>query len=307
MIRARGLSKRYGRSTVVHEASFEVPAGRVTGLLGPNGAGKTTIIRLMLGLVRGPGTTTFCGRRLADAPYPSRLVTAVLDTGTGLHPRRTGRDHLRMVAAACQAGPEQVEDVLERVGLAPHAHRRVKGYSLGMRQRLLLAAALLPDPAVLVLDEPGNGLDPEGLRWLRALLRERADSGRTVLLSSHQLTEVSLLVDDVVVVGAGSVRRCAAVGDLLDDVTPSCDVRTPDPDLLGAALTGSGALVSRSGPWLSVRGLSTDEVGLAASSLQVPVLELVARRRTLEEAFLEIVSSGGGAEPLSPAPRSDPS
>jgi ABC-2 type transport system ATP-binding protein len=208
-ISVRGLTKRFGASTAVDSLSFEVPRGRVTGLLGPNGAGKTTTLRMLLGLAApDAGSALILDRPYAALPAPGRVVGAVLDGG-GLHPGRTGRDHLRIAAAQLGAGGDRVDAVLDEVGLAPAAGRRVSGYSLGMRQRLALAAALLGDPAVLVLDEPANGLDPAGMHWLRERMRVFADAGGTVLLSSHVLTEVALVADEIVVIAQG---RLAAAG-----------------------------------------------------------------------------------------------
>ncbi len=205
------LVKRFGPVVAVDDLSFTAAAGRVTGFLGPNGAGKTTTLGILLGLVGADsGRATFAGVPYADLPHPARRVGAVLDTA-GFHPGRRAEDHLRIVATAAGIPRRRVAETLEEVGLAGAARRRVGGFSLGMRQRLRLAAALLGDPEVLVLDEPTNGLDPEGVRWLRALLRRRAGEGRTVLVSSHLLSEVALTVDDVVIVSDG---RLAAQGPL---------------------------------------------------------------------------------------------
>jgi ABC-2 type transport system ATP-binding protein len=202
-IAVRGLTKRFGDVTAVRDLTFDVPAGSVTGFLGPNGAGKSTTLRMVLGLVRPTaGEALVGGRRFADLPQPRRTVGAVLET-TGFHPGRRGRDHLRVVARSAGLPAARVEEVLARVDLGDAAHRRVRGYSLGMRQRLGLAAALLGDPDVLILDEPGNGLDPAGAAWLRGLLRGLAAEGRTVVYSSHVLSEVAQTVDHLVVVNAG--------------------------------------------------------------------------------------------------------
>ena len=208
-----GLTKRFGAVVAVDRLSFSVAAGRVTGFLGPNGAGKTTTLRALLGLVRPTaGSATFGGVRYADLPDPARRVGAVLEA-TSFHPGRRAADHLRVVAATAALPRRRVAEVLDQVGLAGAAHRRVGGFSLGMRQRLGLATALLGDPEVLVLDEPANGLDPEGIRWLRTFLRGLAGEGRTVLVSSHLLSEVANTVDDVVIVARG---RLAAQGRLAD-------------------------------------------------------------------------------------------
>jgi ABC-2 type transport system ATP-binding protein len=205
-ISVRGLTKRFGSVTAVRDLTFDVGPGAVTGFLGPNGAGKTTTLRMLLGLVRpNAGTATIGGRRYADLAHPRRVVGAVLEA-TGFHPGRTGRDHLRILARLIGTPAGRVEEVLDQVALTGEAGRRVGRYSLGQRQRLGLAAALLGDPEVLVLDEPANGLDPAGMAWLRGLLRGRAAEGRTVLVSSHVLAEVAQTVDRVVIVSGGVLR-----------------------------------------------------------------------------------------------------
>jgi ABC-2 type transport system ATP-binding protein len=199
----RGLTKRYGSLVAVHDLTMDVPPGRVTGFVGANGAGKSTTIRMLLGLTRPTaGTATIDGHAYADLADPIRTVGAVVDPGV-FHPARTGRDSLRVLARAARIEQRRVDDVLELVGLTDSARRRTKGYSTGMRQRLALAAALLGDPPTLVLDEPGNGLDPQGIHWLRELLRGMATEGRTVLVSSHQLAELAQVVDEVAVIDHG--------------------------------------------------------------------------------------------------------
>lgn len=210
-----GLTKRFGAVTAVQDLSFAVTPG-VTGFLGPNGAGKTTTLRMLLGLVRPTaGTATIGGRAYRDLPNPRRVVGALLDSA-GFHPGRTGRDHLRISAEAGGLPAARVDAVLDQVGLTGPAGRRVRGYSLGLRQRLGLAAALLGDPEVLVLDEPGNGLDPAGLTWLRGLLRGLAAEGRTIVVSSHVLAEVAQTVDRVVIVNDGTLRYDGPLADLGD-------------------------------------------------------------------------------------------
>jgi ABC-2 type transport system ATP-binding protein len=216
-ISVRGLAKRFGAVTAVHDLTFTVPAGRVTGFLGPNGAGKSTTLRMILGLVRPTaGEARVNGHRYADLPQPRRTVGAVLET-TGFHPGRRGRDHLRIAAGGAGLPAGRVDEVLDRVGLTDAADRRVRGYSLGMRQRLGLAAALLGDPQVLILDEPGNGLDPAGMAWLRGLLRDLAAEGRTVLFSSHVLSEVAQTVDHLVIVHDGALGYAGSLTELADD------------------------------------------------------------------------------------------
>ncbi|NUR72866.1 MAG: ABC transporter ATP-binding protein [Hamadaea sp.] len=216
-ISVRGLTKRFGPVTAVDDLTFDVPAGRITGFLGPNGAGKTTTLRMALGLITpSAGTALIGGRRYAELPHPRRSVGALLEA-TGFHPGRSGRDHLRILASTADVDSGRVEAVLELVELTSAADRRVGGYSLGMRQRLGLAAALLGDPRVLVLDEPANGLDPAGMAWLRRLLRDLAAEGRTVLVSSHVLSEVAQTVDQVVIINNGVLRYAGTLDGLGSD------------------------------------------------------------------------------------------
>jgi ABC-2 type transport system ATP-binding protein len=213
-IAARGLTKRYGSVTAVDDLSFEVVPGRVTGFVGPNGAGKSTTLRMLLGLVEpDAGTASVLGLPYASADRPARTIGAVLEVQS-FHPLRSGRNHLRVVAAASAIPGTRVDEVLEVVGLREAADRKAGGYSLGMRQRLGLAAALLGDPSVLVLDEPANGLDPHGIRWLRDTLRTFAAGGKAVLISSHLLSEMAQLADDVVVVDHGRLRYQGSIADL---------------------------------------------------------------------------------------------
>jgi ABC-2 type transport system ATP-binding protein len=213
-LEVRGLTKTFGPVTAVQEVSFRAPAGQVTGLLGPNGSGKTTTLRATLGLVRPTaGTVLIGGLPYRNLPRPRRIVGAMLEA-TGFHPGRRARDHLRVLAAAAEVPDQRVDEVLDQVGLAEAAGRRVRGFSLGMKQRLGLAAALLGDPQVLLLDEPANGLDPAGIAWLRGLLRGLADQGRTILVASHVLSEVAQTADRVVIVSAGRLRFAGPVDEL---------------------------------------------------------------------------------------------
>jgi len=213
-VSVRGLTKRFGEVHAVADLSFEVPSGRITGFLGPNGAGKTTTLRMALGLVRPTaGRALIGGYGYAELPHPRRSVGALLEA-TGFHPGRTGRDHLRILAGSAGVEQVRVAEVLDLVELTEAADRRVGGYSLGVRQRLGLAAALRGDPGVLILDEPANGLDPAGMAWLRGLLRAQADAGRTVLISSHVLSEVAQTVDQVVIINAGVLRYAGPLADL---------------------------------------------------------------------------------------------
>jgi ABC-2 type transport system ATP-binding protein len=284
------LTKRYGGRTVVDELSFDVLPGRVTGFLGPNGAGKSTTLRMILGLVRPHGgTATFDGRRYEQLDHPSAQVGAVLEEAS-FHPGRTGRNHLRVLAAAGRHPARRVPEVLEEVELAAAADRRVKGYSTGMRQRLAIAAALLGDPDVLVLDEPANGLDPPGIRWIRDLMRRQADRGRAVLVSSHLLSEVAQVVDDLVVISRGVLRAAGPLDRVLGATdAPVTRVRSGDAERLAAALRGHGLSVQSDGSgMLLVHGTPPERVGAIAAQHGVALAELVAVSRSLEDAFFEL-------------------
>src|SRR3954466_830055 len=242
MITVSGLTKQYGGRTVVDDVSFTLEPGTVTGFLGPNGAGKTTTMRMMTGLVpASAGTATVDGRRYVDLPNPGAVVGTLLDA-SAVHPGRTGRTHLRLLASAIGVAPGRVDDVLAQVGLADAAGRRIGGYSLGMRQRLGIAGTLLADPPVLMFDEPANGLDPEGIRWMRSLLRGHAARGGTVLLSSHLLGEVEHTVDRLLVIGGGRIVADGTVASLLG--SDGVSVRSADPAALAGDLTAKGFEVS---------------------------------------------------------------
>jgi ABC-2 type transport system ATP-binding protein len=292
-IEIAALTKRFGGTAAVDDLSFTVRPGTVTGFLGPNGAGKTTTLRVLLGLVHATaGTATIGGRCYADLPDPSGTVGAVVEQG-GLHPGRSGRDHLRALALATGRPPQRTEEVLELVGLTDAAGRRVKGYSLGMRQRLSLAAALLGDPEVLVLDEPANGLDPEGVRWLRRLLRARADSGGTVLVSSHGLAEIAQLADEAVVIAKGRLRAHSPIAELVGGDDGHVVVRTPAAAALADALRRRGmAVEAEDGEELVVAGASAAAVGAAAAEEGIAVHGLAARQPSLEEAFFALTADG---------------
>jgi ABC-2 type transport system ATP-binding protein len=293
-VEIRGLTKRFGSVTAVDDLSFEVEAGRVTGFLGPNGAGKSTTLRALLGLVHpSAGEATFGGRAYHELERPSTRVGAVLED-TAFHPGRSGRNHLRVLAATGEHPPGRVEEVLAEVGLTDAADRRVKGYSLGMRQRLAIAAALLGDPEVLILDEPANGLDPPGISWMRRLLREQAARGRAVLVSSHLLAEVAQSVDDVVVIAAGRLRGRGTLEEVLGGdggAGPVTEVRARDAEGLERALRDAGHPADRDGEALVVRGATPEEVGLVAAGAGIALSGLVARSRTLEDAFFELTGS----------------
>jgi ABC-2 type transport system ATP-binding protein len=284
-----GLTKHYKRVRAVDNLSFEVQPGRVTGFLGPNGAGKTTTLRMLLNLVQPTaGTATIGGQRYADLQEPIRTVGAVLEASSA-HKGRTGRNHLRVLAASAGLPISRVDDVLKLVGLEPAAKRKFKGYSLGMKQRLGIAAALLGDPHVLILDEPANGLDPEGIRWMRDLLKGLATSGRTVLVSSHLLSEMQILADDIVIIAAGQLVRQGTVNEVVDSMSnvARVRVRTPEPEKLTAALTDA-TIESGPGGVIFVSGIDAPTVGQAAFSAGVVLHELVTERPDLERVFLEL-------------------
>ena len=289
MIEVDGLTKRYGDVLAVDGLSFRVEPGRVTGFLGPNGAGKTTTLRVLVGLLRPTaGSATVLGRRYAELDDPVRSVGAVLEA-SGFHPGRSGRNHLRTLAVAAGIASARVEELLQLVDLTAAARRRVGGYSLGMRQRLSLAGALLGDPQVLILDEPANGLDPQGIRWLRDLLRGFAAEGRTVLVSSHVLAEMQQLADDVVIIARGRIVAQAGVGDVVGRAGGAVRVRSPQRDRLTEALRREGfeaTPLDENG--LSVRNASPAQVGDIAATEGVALHELVAEEATLEEVFLEL-------------------
>lgn len=286
---ASGLSKTYGSVRAVDDLSFSVPPGVVTGFLGPNGAGKSTAMRLMLQLDRGEGSTTFDGKPLSEHRHASRVVGAQLEA-KAFHPQRTARNHLRMLA--CDAGlpTSRVDEVLNLVGLESVAGKRPKGFSLGMAQRLALAGAVLADPSALMLDEPANGLDPQSIQWLREFLRHYAAQGRSVLVSSHLLSEMQLMADRIVVIARGRLIAEGTVEEFVamstrNDVLVRCD----RPEAVAELLRSEGVAVQSEGDGgLSVLGVTTDQVGEAAFRAGVVVRELTARRASLEEAFLEL-------------------
>ncbi len=288
MIEVSGLTKRYGKTLAVDSLDLHVAAGTITGFLGPNGAGKTTTLRALLGLVRPTsGTAKIMGKPYRQLKEPSKHVGAVLEA-SNVHPGRTGRNHLRVLAAAASIPESRVHEVLALVELTAVGGRRAKTYSLGMRQRLGLAAALLGDPEVLILDEPANGLDPQGIRWLRDLLRSLAGEGRTVLVSSHVLAEVAQTVDDVVIIHRGRFVAHATTAELAARVAGAVRVRSPQAAKLREALQREGISVTP----LERDGLTADttpeRVGAVAAANGILLHELVAESGTLEEAFLEL-------------------
>ena len=294
-IEVTGLSKQFGTVLAVDDLTFTVEPGRVTGFLGPIGAGKTTTLRCLLGLVAPTsGRATIGGSTYHDLPHPMRVVGSALEA-TGFHPGRTATNHLRVLARAGGLDEKRVPEVLELVGLGDSVSRSVGGFSLGLRQRLQLAAALLGDPGVLVLDEPANGLDPEGIAWLRAFLRYLAGQGRTVLVSSHVLSEVEQTVDDVVIITRGSLVRACPLAELTAG-HGHVVVRTPTPqplvDALAAQLPDAAVVTGEDGSELLVDGADAATIGRIAFGAQVELHELRPAASDLEQVFLSLT---GGA------------
>ena len=297
VIEARGLGKAYSGKTAVSDLSFDVRPGTVTGFLGPNGAGKSTTMRLMLGLDTGEGTCTFDGQPFSSYPQPMRAVGALLEAKP-FHPTRTARNHLRMLAAANNLPDRRVDEVLGLVGLSDVAAKKPSTFSLGMGQRLGLAAALLGNPHTLLLDEPANGLDPQGIQWMRNLLKGLASEGRSVFVSSHLLSEMALMADELVVIGRGRLIANGPVGDFTKSSARNhVFVRTPQArelaSLIGQRLAGEGSVQATAPGELNVIGLAAEAVGDMAFENQIRIHELTTRQATLEEAFLEMT---GGAQ-----------
>jgi len=293
------LTKQFGAVQAVSGLSFTVAPGRITGFLGPNGAGKSTTLRILLGLTKPTaGSATFGGVAYRDLDRPQQRVGAVLEPT--FHPGRTGRNHLRVLAVTARVGDDRVDELLHLVGLAEAGDRRIGGYSLGMRQRLALAGALLGDPDYLILDEPANGLDPEGIRWLRGFLRDFAGHGRVVLMSSHLLNEVEATVDDVIVIGHGRLIRQAPMSELA--ASTSARVRVQDPQAAGAVLDQLQAswqvLQDSAGPYLVVAGSDLATIGMKLFQAGIPVLELTAQVVDLESEFFALLGQQDGANPL---------
>ncbi|MGW4058108.1 ABC transporter ATP-binding protein [Amycolatopsis sp. NPDC004747] len=286
-IEIRGLTKRYGPDTVVDDLSFTVAPGQVTGFLGPNGAGKSTTMKMIVGLAAPTlGSVTIGGRCYRDLPVPLTEVGALLDAGA-VHGGRTAHDHLLVLAASNGLPRRRVGEVLARTGLTGVAGRRAGGFSLGMRQRLGIAAALLGDPRVLIFDEPVNGLDPEGIRWIRGFMRALAAEGRAVLVSSHLMSEMAQTADHLVVIGRGKLVADTAVSELVRG-EGTVLVRTPEPGF-GRLLATAGAAV-RAGAEASlvVSGLTSAEIGKLAAYHGVALAELTPQRVSLEDAFMEL-------------------
>lgn len=291
MIQALELTKQYRRVRAVDGVSFTAVPGRVTGFLGLNGSGKTTTLRMLLGLSRPTsGDALINNKRFRDLAHPLRQVGAVLEQGIS-HPGQTGRAHLISQAIAAGAPRSRADTLLEYVGLAYAADQRSGDYSLGMRQRLAVATALLGNPAVLILDEPANGLDPEGIAWLRQLLRDHAREGGTVLISSHLLAELAQLIDDVVIIAKGQVRCTAPLASLYGATTRKLRVRGRDPQRLWRAFEDAGGSVTTDGHALEVVGLSPEDAGEIAFGAQVPIYELTVDAPNLEQIFLDLAAA----------------
>jgi ABC-2 type transport system ATP-binding protein len=287
-----GLTKEYSGVRAVDDLSFTVEPGRVTGFLGPNGAGKTTTLRMLLGLVEPTtGTATIGGVRYADLDEPIRRVGAILEAGAA-HKDRTGRNHLRIVCQSAGIPLARADEVLELVGLSLAGNRTFRGYSLGMRQRLGVAAALLADPQVLILDEPANGLDPEGIRWMRDLLRTLAAQGRTILVSSHLLGEMEQLADDLVIIAAGRLAAQGTVASVLGSMTylSRTLVRTPELEKLAVVLGGDAVVTPADDGGAYITGVDAAAIGDAALRAGVAIHQLVTQRADLEAAFLELTA-----------------
>ena len=295
IVQTVALTKRFGSFAAVDGLDLTVAPGRITGFLGPNGAGKTTTLRMILGLVAPTsGSATIGGRRYADLPHPAQTVGAALEA-TNFHPGRTGRDHLRVLAAASQVPTSRVDEMLDLVGIPAAARKRAGQYSMGMRQRLGLAAALLGNPSVLILDEPSNGLDPEGIRWLRELLRFLASQGMTVLVSSHLLAEVDQMVDDVAIIANGRLVTSGPIETLRG--VRSSRVRTSDPTRLAEALRAAGIAVELGDD--GMLAAQTDDlvrVGDLALAAGLPIHELSVHRAALEDLYFSLTSTPESAD-----------
>ncbi len=308
MIEIREITKRFGTTVAVDNLSFDVHPGRVTGFLGPNGSGKSTTMRCMLGLDRFErGSTRFDGKQYRELDRPMYQVGALLDAGY-VHPARSGRNHLRWMAASNGIATSRVDTVLELVGMTSVAKRKVRSYSLGMRQRLGLAGVLLGDPHTLILDEPANGLDPEGVRWIRDVLVALAREGRTILVSSHLLAEIALMADDLVVIGRGQLIEQGPVSQFIDRYAQRwVRVRTPNPRAFADVLQRAGGRYRPYGSdGIDVQGLAIERIGDLALQTQTVLHELSPQSESLEEAFLQATAGAqeyqSGGSPPAPAP-----
>ena len=288
MITVSGLTKHYGKRLAVHDMTFEVAPGRVTGFVGPNGAGKSTTMRMMVGLTRpDSGDVRYHGIGYTSLKNPARIVGSVLDARC-MHPGRTARNHLRATAALSGVPAKRAEEVLAEVGLETAADQRAGGFSLGMRQRLALAGALLGDPEILLLDEPSNGLDPDGIRWLRTYLRNFADRGGTVFVSSHLIAELSMFADDLVVVGGGRLLAAESVDAITARSAGTVIAETPQAAALAAVLASPDVQVEIEGDRLEVRGTTKAAVSQIAFDHGIRLVELTETSRSLEDSLLDL-------------------
>jgi ABC-2 type transport system ATP-binding protein len=303
MIEARGLTKRFGDKLAVDQLSFTVEPGRITGFLGPNGAGKTTTMRLILGLDHPTsGSVTVNGREFPRSVNPMREVGALLDA-KAVHGGRSAHNHLLCLAQTNGLPRRRVGEVLDLVGLTEVAGKRSKGFSLGMGQRLGIAAALLGDPAILMFDEPVNGLDPEGIMWIRTLMKQLAGEGRTVFVSSHLMSEMENTADHLIVIGRGRLIADCSVGEFIErNSVQAVRVRTPQPDLLVAAIRRAGGRVAAAGEAIVIHDLAADKVGDLAYDNGIRLHELALAQASLEEAFMELTAASvefrAGAGPV---------
>jgi ABC-2 type transport system ATP-binding protein len=292
VIAVENLTKRYGKTLAVDELSFRIEPGHVTGFLGPNGAGKTTTLRILLDLVAATsGTATIDGHRYRELEDPAKRVGSVLEA-TNFHPGRKGRNHLRVLARPQGIPDSRVDELLDLVDLTGPANKRVKTYSLGMRQRLTIAGALLGDPDVLLLDEPANGLDPEGIRWLRGFLRSLAEQGRTVFVSSHVLSEMTQLADHVVIIHRGRLISDTPLAEILTRAEGGVRVRSPDAGRFREVLTAAGIEATESDGTLAVKDTPIERVGELAAENRIVLHELSPVSASLEEVFLQLTGDG---------------
>jgi ABC-2 type transport system ATP-binding protein len=291
VIKANNLRKTYRKKVAVDDISFEVETGKVTGFLGPNGAGKSTTMRLMLGLDNGQGDTTFDGKHLYDYVQPSQIIGTLLEA-KAFHPTRTAENHLKVLAAAGGIPDSRVAEVLDAVGLQEVAKKRPGKFSLGMSQRLGIAAAILGKPKYLMLDEPANGLDPEGIAWLRRFIKHYASQGNAVFISSHLLSEMSQMADNIVVIGKGKLIASTSMNDLIaKDSHASVFVRTNDQSKLEGVLKKAKVSFTVQDDGFSVTGTKTDDIGKMAYAADLTILELTKHAASLEDAFLELTAT----------------
>jgi ABC-2 type transport system ATP-binding protein len=304
MIKIDHLTKRYGPTVAVDGLDFEVKPGVVTGFLGPNGSGKSTTMRIILGLDHATkGQATVNGKRYADLKDPIREVGALLDA-KAIHPGRTARNHLRALAASNQIKSSRVDEVLAFVGISAVANRKVGTFSLGMSQRLGIAGALLGDPGILLFDEPVNGLDPEGIKWIRDFFRALANEGRTVFVSSHLMSEMAVSADEIIVIGRGRFITSGSVNDLTKNAQGTVLARASDHDKLAAVVNAHNGIVhDTNDEGLTISGLTSDQVGQLAFDAGITIFELTPQRASLEEVFMDLTAGAVeyGAQTADPA------